>query len=73
MALRRASAVFKSVSHIVIFIVERNTLNVPGGKVENEDFPSAAVREVQEEMGGWPPHVSQNFNDVPYIDCGLTR
>jgi hypothetical protein len=33
----------------------------------------AAVREVQEELGGWPSMVAQSLRTAVIIDCGSTR
>ena len=73
MALRRGAVVFKSVTGSIIFIEERKTLNVPGGKVEDEELSHAAVREVEEEVGGWPPQISRKLSEGPFVDAGVTR
>jgi len=54
MSLVRASVLFKSVAHARIFIDVRNTLNLPGGRIEEvESLSKTVVREVIEKLGGW--------------------
>ena len=73
MSLRRAAVFFKSISHTGIFIVKSDVINLPGGEVEDgETVATTAVREVIEELGGWPPGVSRCLDEVPFIDCGST-
>ena len=72
--VRRSAVFFKSLNHSGIFTVEKCQLNLPGGGREaNETYEEAAVREVKEELGGWPSNVSADLSNVFHWDVGVTR
>jgi hypothetical protein len=70
---RRAAVSFQSCSHRGIFIMESGLVNLAGGKIEfGESASHAAVREVEEEMGGWPGFVSRDVSTMPSFLVGVT-
>ena len=74
--MRRASVFFLTPCGQALWTVEKGLVNLPGGKLEkgiDSDVAACAVREVKEELGGWPAFLSENLEQWRIYDVNCTR